>query len=327
MSSTIDVSAGIIVKGNKILAARRRTGLHLAGFWEFPGGRVELNESPENCLVRELKEEFGIDTRVTDYVGDNYHAYGDKIIHLIAFRVEHLGGEIELIDHDEIKWLTIDELDSLRWAEADIPIVQAFKASISLTVFYQKQAISYAKETASFDMGNLYPRFLNHLPNNAHILDLGCGSGRDSNYFLDQGYLVTALDGSAELAGIAEKLIKQPVVISLYQDMVFEKVFDGVWACASLLHCPKSQMSSVLLNIYQALKDDGVLYASFKWGENESSDERGRFFNNYTSENLITLIESIGGFKILACWEEDKSLRNSTQRWVNLITRKVGAVT
>ena len=87
MSSTIDVSAGIIVKGNKILAARRKTGLHLAGFWEFPGGKVEPNESAENCLVRELKEEFGIDTIVTNYVGDNYHDYGEKTIHLIAFLV------------------------------------------------------------------------------------------------------------------------------------------------------------------------------------------------------------------------------------------------
>ena len=327
MSFTIDVSAGIIVKGNKILAARRKTGLHLAGFWEFPGGKVEPNESAENCLVRELKEEFGIDTIVTNYVGDNYHDYGEKTIHLIAFLVEHLSGEIQLIDHDEIKWLTINELDSLKWAEADIPLVQAFKATVSLTNFYQKQAISYAQETVDFDLGDLYSRFLHHLPNNAHILDLGCGSGRDSRYFLDQGYRVTALDGSAELARIAERLIKQSVVVSLYQDMAFEEMFDGVWACASLLHCPKAQMNSVLLNIYQALKIDGVLYASFKWGEGESSDERGRFFNNYTSEQLVTLLNSIGGFEILACWEEDKPLRDSTQKWVNLITRKVGAVT
>jgi mutator protein MutT len=324
MSSTIDVSAGIIVKGNKVLAARRRAGLHLAGFWEFPGGKVESNESPENCLVRELKEEFGIETKITDYIGDNYHAYGEKNIHLIAYRVELLSGEIQLIDHDQIKWLTISELDSVTWAEADIPLVQAFKASISLTDFYQTQAINYAKETVSLDLGDLYSKFFNELPINAHILDLGCGSGRDSRYFLDSGYKVTALDGSANLARIAEELIQQPVVVSLYQDMVFQDVFDGIWACASLLHCPKRQMKTVLNNIYKALKNDGVLYASFKWGVEETSDERGRFFNNYTSKQLVTLIESMGGFKVLTCWEEDKPLRESTQRWVNLLAKKVG---
>ncbi|MGS2721007.1 NUDIX domain-containing protein [Paraglaciecola aestuariivivens] len=325
MSSTIDVSAGIIVKGNRILAARRKPGLHLAGYWEFPGGKVEVNESPENCLIRELKEEFGIDTRILAYVGENYHDYGGKTIRLIAFRVEHLSGELKLIDHDEIKWLTIDELDSLKWAEADIPLLQAFKASVSLTSFYQKQAINYAQETVGIDLGDLYSKFLHFLPNDSHILDLGCGSGRDSRYFLGQGYRVTALDGSAELARYAEKIINQPVVVSLYQDMDFEELFDGVWACASLLHCPKAQMGSVFLNIYKALKVDGVLYASFKWGNNESSDERGRFFNNYTSENLVSLINGVGGFEVLECWQEEKPLRDSTQKWVNLITRKVGA--
>ncbi|GAB2680701.1 NUDIX domain-containing protein [Aliiglaciecola aliphaticivorans] len=324
MSSTIDVSAGIIVKENKVLAARRKKGLHLAGFWEFPGGKVELGESPEVCLIRELKEEFGIDTVVTDFVGENTHSYSDKTIHLIAFRVEHLGGEFQLIDHDEIKWLSAAELDSLKWAEADIPLVEAFKSTISLTEFYQKKYDAYAQETINIEIGELYSTFLNYLPKKAHILDLGCGSGRDSRYFLDNGYSITALDGSAKLAGLAEELIQQPVSVVLYQDMLFEENFDGVWACASLLHCAKSQIISVILKIQKALKNNGVLYASFKYGENESSDELGRFFNNYTSKSLTSLLESVGGFEVVECWEETKPLRSSTQTWVNVIARKVG---
>jgi mutator protein MutT len=323
MSPAIDVAAGIIVKANKVLAARRKPGLHLAGFWEFPGGKIEPSESPEHCLVRELREEFGVETRVTDYVGENYHVYGDKTIHLIAYRVEHLSGEFQLIDHDEIKWLPITALDSLRWAAADIPLIHAFKSKVSLTDFYQKQAASYADETVGIELGALCMRFLNRLPKQAHILDLGCGAGRDSRFFLNNDFQVTALDGSSELAVFAEKLIEQPVVVSLYQDMTFENVFDGVWACASLLHCPKSQIAAVLVKINQALKINGVFYASFKWGEDETSDSLGRFFNNYTCVQLTSLLNDIGGFEVIECWEESKPLRNSVQKWVNILSKKI----
>jgi mutator protein MutT len=324
MPSTIDVSAGIIVKDNKVLVARRKSGLHLAGFWEFPGGKVELGESPEDCLTRELKEEFGIETIVTQYVGENLHAYGDKLIRLIAYRVQHLSGEFQLIDHDEIKWLSISNLDDLHWAPADIPLVQAFKATISINEFYQKQAKAYAQETISIEIDHLYERFLKFIPDGAHILDLGCGSGRDSRYFLDNNYTVTALDGSAALASVAEKLIKQPVVVSLFQNISFDDEFDGVWACASLLHCPKSQIEDVLIKIHKALKVDGIFYASFKWGEQETSEDLGRFFNNYTLNQLIALFGRVSGLDILVSWEEVKSLRNTTQKWVNIITRKAG---
>ncbi|MFT6898915.1 MAG: mutator protein MutT [Paraglaciecola sp.] len=326
MSPAIEVAAGIIVKANKVLAARRKSGLHLAGYWEFPGGKLEPGESPENCLVRELREEFGVETRVTDYIGENIHVYGDKTIHLMAYRVEHLNGEFQLIYHDEIKWLSITDLESLQWAEADIPLIHTFKSTVSLTGFYQKQAKNYADETVGIELGSLYTSFSNHLPSQAHILDLGCGSGRDSRYFLNNGYQVTALDGSSELAMLAEQLIEQPVVVGLYQDMLFENTFDGIWACASLLHCPKNQISAVLLKINQALKTDGVFYASFKWGEHETSDALGRFFNNYTCAQLRSLLNDVGGFEVIECWEEDKPLRNSTQKWVNILSKKISPI-
>jgi mutator protein MutT len=87
MLSIINVAVGIIVKNNKVFAARRKPGLHLAGFWEFPGGKIEQNESPEQCLERELREEFGIETQVTHYIGENIHSYNDKTVRLIAYQV------------------------------------------------------------------------------------------------------------------------------------------------------------------------------------------------------------------------------------------------
>ena len=324
MSSIINVAAGIIVENNKVLAARRKPGLHLAGFWEFPGGKIEQGESPEQCLERELREKFGVGTQVTDYIGENIHSYDDKTIRLIAYQVEHLSGDFQLRDHDKIQWVAIPELDSLVWAEADIPLISQFKSKVSLTRFYQKQANSYAQETASVDLESLYAKFLQHLQPNAHILDLGCGSGRDSHYFLNHGFQVTALDGSSALAKIAENLIKQPVYVGLYQDMLFVNEFDAIWACASLLHCPADQIVSVITRVNKALKKDGVLYASFKWGDGESCDTLGRLFNNYTGEQLQALVNSIGGFEVIECWEETKPLRDTTQKWVNILVRKTG---
>ena len=313
------------VKNNKVLAARRKPGLHLAGFWEFPGGKVEPNETPESCLVRELKEEFGIDTRIVNYVGDNNHAYGSKTIHLMAYQVEHISGEFELVDHDQIKWLSIVELDILNWAEADIPLIQAYKSIVSLTEYYEQFAQPYANETQDIDVSNLYSNFLNLIPANAHILDLGCGAGRDSANFIDLGFTVTAVDGSPSLAEIAEKRINQPVQVKLFQDLDFHNRFDGVWACASLLHCPKSQISNVLTNVHHSLVNHGVLYASFKQGDGESTDSKGRFFNNYTTADLVSLIENHDGFEVIECWEETKPLRSSAQVWINILCRKVEA--
>ena len=105
MKQKIDVTAAIIVKNEKVLAARRRPGIHLAGYWEFPGGKVRDGESPEDCLKRELQEELGINTKIGALFGENTYDYGAKVVHLLAYWVEHLSGDFKLIDHDEIRWL------------------------------------------------------------------------------------------------------------------------------------------------------------------------------------------------------------------------------
>ena len=128
MKKQIDVAAAIIEKDNKVFAARRKPGMHLAGHWEFPGGKLELGETPEQCLFRELKEELSITTKVGRYVGESLYDYGTKVVRLLAYQVEHIEGNFQLVDHDELCWLRIEELGGLDWAPADIPIVELYRA-------------------------------------------------------------------------------------------------------------------------------------------------------------------------------------------------------
>lgn len=126
MKKQIDVVAAIIEKDNRVFAARRKPGMHLGGYWEFPGGKIESGETPEECLMRELQEELCISTRIGQYIGESLFDYGDKVVRLMAYQVEHIGGVFQLIDHDEFRWLAFEDLLDLTWAPADIPILEIY---------------------------------------------------------------------------------------------------------------------------------------------------------------------------------------------------------
>ena len=116
------VTAAIIKKDNKFLIAKRKEG-HLANKWEFPGGKLESNETPEDCLKRELHEEFGIETIIGKYLATSIYDYPHIKIKLMAYEVEYISGEFILNDHQEIKWVTKEDLSNYEFAPADIPIV------------------------------------------------------------------------------------------------------------------------------------------------------------------------------------------------------------
>ena len=121
----LQVTAGIIKKNEKILIARRKSGKHLAGFWEFPGGKQEEHETPEECLKREIREELGIEIRVKSHFMDSIFHYPEKSIRLVVFRAEYLSGEVVLTDHDKAEWVAVNELRQYDFAPADKPIVAA----------------------------------------------------------------------------------------------------------------------------------------------------------------------------------------------------------
>ena len=188
--------------------------------------------------------------------------------------------------------------------------------------FYNSNAEQYIAETLDLDISKNRDVFLSYIPKGGHILDLGCGSGRDSRSFIDNGYSVTAVDGSKEIATVASDFIGQTVEVKMFQDLDYINVFDGIWACASLLHCPKSEIADVMFKINQALKTNGVVYMSFKYGQGERVDERGRFFNDYTETELSELIFAQAGLSIVELSTELKPLRAGFQSWLNLIAKK-----
>lgn len=118
------VTAAVIEKDGKILIAKRRRGDHLEYKWEFPGGKIEPAETPEECLRRELQEEFGVETEINEYICSSKYEYGHMAIELMAYRVTHVSGDFELNSHEEILWIEPSELASFDFAEADKSVIE-----------------------------------------------------------------------------------------------------------------------------------------------------------------------------------------------------------
>lgn len=121
---SIQVTAAIITDLDKFLIAKRASHKHLGGYWEFPGGKVELNESPEDCLAREIKEELNLDIIVNEFFTEVQHDYGSISINLKAYVCTVLSGTIYLHDHEEVKWVTSHDFHCYDFAPADLPIIE-----------------------------------------------------------------------------------------------------------------------------------------------------------------------------------------------------------
>ena len=127
-SKIIRVTAAIIESGDKILIAQRKSEDDLfGGLWEFPGGKIEDGETPKECMARELKEELEIEVAVGRLIISNKHRYPNGIFELLVYKVEHISGNFVLNDHDEIKWITIDEISNFEFPPANTPIINYLK--------------------------------------------------------------------------------------------------------------------------------------------------------------------------------------------------------
>jgi SAM-dependent methyltransferase len=173
-------------------------------------------------------------------------------------------------------------------------------------------------------MDHVYEPFLELVTPAGRILDAGCGSGRDSAAFARRGYEVTAFDGSAVLARLASARLGVTVLHRTFDQVDWRDAFDGVWACASLLHLPSGELEAALKRLTLALRPGGILFVSIKAGGFEGTRE-GRWFTDLTEAGLGGLLRSAGNLQLVRIWTTEEARPATTVAWINALARRVGS--
>ena len=188
-------------------------------------------------------------------------------------------------------------------------------------IYYQKNSLEYFQSTISVDVSSLYDHFIKYVPVGSRILDLGCGSGRDTKAFLNKGYVVDAIDGSEDLCKLASDYTGIRVKCMDLRQLVSVGEYNAVWACASLLHISYKELPVVLSRIELALKTPGFVYMSFKYGDFEGIRDE-RYYTDMTPERMAVLLEKTDDLCIIEEWYSDDARKDKIVKWYNVILRK-----
>ena len=188
--------------------------------------------------------------------------------------------------------------------------------------YYNENVSKFVNDTQDVVFCATQDLFLSYLNEGNSILDLGCGSGRDTKYFLSKGYKVDATDGSEEICKVASDYTGINVKCLLFNELDEIDKYDGIWACASILHLDRDDLIDVFHRIARALKDNGILYTSFKYSEFEGM-RNGRYFTDFTLESFNEFQTNIPEFIIEKKWiTRDVRAGREDEKWLNLIMRK-----
>ena len=188
--------------------------------------------------------------------------------------------------------------------------------------YYNQHAKEFFDNTIDVEFKEMQERFLKYLKPGARILDFGCGSGRDTRYFLDRGFKADAIDGSEELVKIASEYTGIVVKQMYFQDLDENEAYDGIWACSSILHLAYEELEDVFVKMARALTPGGVLYTSFKYGTAEG-ERNGRYFTDMTEEKMNELLNDVNAFNIMDIWvTADVRPGRAEEKWLNMILRK-----
>lgn len=188
--------------------------------------------------------------------------------------------------------------------------------------YYNANAKIFTEGTINVNFSTIQNKFLDKLDSGSSILDFGCGSGRDARFFLENGYVVEAIDGSKELCKIARDYTGINVKNMLFQDLQEVQKYDAIWACSSILHLSYPELVDVMKKIVVALKDKGLLYTSFKYGDYEGI-RNGRYFIDMTEDKLEKILQEVGKIEVEELWvTSDVRPGRGEEKWLNLFLRK-----
>lgn len=187
--------------------------------------------------------------------------------------------------------------------------------------YYNQQAEQFVQGTVDVEFSHLQNQFIEMLPAGGTILDLGCGSGRDSKAYKDAGFKVIAVDGSEALCKIASQYIGQEVICAKFQDLHIEEQLDGVWACATLLHLEKKDVISTMQRLTESLVPGGIFYASFKYGD-FAGERNGRFFTDMTEEIFADVLKEVDELSIVKQMITEDARPDRTEKWLNVFLKK-----
>lgn len=191
--------------------------------------------------------------------------------------------------------------------------------------YYNKNAKLYFEQTVEGNLKENYNKFLSKIPRESYILDFGCGSGRDSKYFIENGYKVKAIDGSIEMCKLASEYINQDVECMKFDELNEENTYDAIWACSSILHVEKEELPNILNKMIKALKPNGVIFTAFKKGEGYEIKD-GKYYNFLTKEELEKILNGVNkNIKIIDYFETLSSTKRPEKViWSNYILQKQG---